>query len=93
MSGRLAEENETRIRLLSAGPKEDVIARSDIANLRVSQISLMPEGLEQMSDEEFRNLIAYILNPPQDGTPFSWRLDETGGQPAAPAPTKKAAKK
>ena len=24
----------------------------------------MPEGLEQMSDADFRNLIAYILNPP-----------------------------
>jgi putative membrane-bound dehydrogenase-like protein len=88
VSGRLAEENETRIRLLSAGPKEDIIARSDIANLRVSQLSLMPEGLEQMPDDDFRNLIAYILNPPQDGTPFSWKLEET----AAPAP-KPAAKK
>lgn len=82
VSGRLAEENETRIRLLSAGPKEDILARSDIANLRVSQLSLMPEGLEQMPDDDFRNLIAYLLNPPQDGTPFSWKLEET----AAPAP-------
>jgi putative membrane-bound dehydrogenase-like protein len=88
VSGRLAEENDTRIRLLSAGPKEDILARSDIANLRVSQLSLMPEGLEQMPDEDFRNLIAYILNPPQDGTPFSWKLEET----AAPAP-RPAAKK
>lgn len=90
VSGRLAEENETRIRLLSAGPKEDIVARSDIANLRVSQLSLMPEGLEQMPDEDFRNLIAYILNPPQDGTPFSWKNEEAA--PPAPAP-KKAAKK
>ncbi|MBI5774734.1 MAG: c-type cytochrome [Verrucomicrobia bacterium] len=78
VSGRLAEENESRIRLLSAGPKEDVLARSDIASLRVSQLSLMPEGLEQMPDEDFRNLIAYILNPPHDGTSFSWKLEETG---------------
>jgi putative heme-binding domain-containing protein len=94
VSGRLAEENETRIRLLSAGPKEDILARSDIANLRVSQLSLMPEGLEQMPDEDFRNLIAYILNPPQDGTAFSWKNEEA--PPPAPAPKaapKKAAKK
>jgi hypothetical protein len=25
----------------------------------------MPEGLEQMPDADFRNLILYILNPPQ----------------------------
>jgi putative heme-binding domain-containing protein len=90
VSGRLAEENETRIRLLSAGPKEDILARSDIANLRVSQLSVMPEGLEQMPDEDFRNLIAYILNPPQDGTAFSWRNEET--PPPAPAPKKAATK-
>ena len=86
VSGRLAEENETRIRLLSAGPKEDILARSDIASLRVSQISLMPEGLEQMPDDDFRNLIAFILNPPPDGQPFSWKNEET------PTP-KSAAKK
>src|SRR6185503_17909137 len=88
VSGRLADENESRIRLLSAGPKEDILARSDIANLRVSQLSLMPEGLEQMLDDDFRNLMAFILNPPQDGTPFTWKLEET----AAPIP-RPAAKK
>jgi putative heme-binding domain-containing protein len=93
VSGRLAEENETRIRLLSAGPKEDILARSDIETLRVSQISLMPEGLEQMPDEEFRNLIAYLLNPPQDGTEFSWKNEEMPAPVAAPAPAPKQAAK
>jgi hypothetical protein len=26
----------------------------------------MPEGLEQMPDADFRNLILYILHPPQE---------------------------
>jgi hypothetical protein len=26
----------------------------------------MPEGLEQMPDADFRNLINYILKPPQE---------------------------
>ncbi len=96
VSGRLAEENETRIRLLSAGPKEDILARSDIANLRVSPISLMPEGLEQMPEGDFRNLVAFILNPPQDGTPFSWKNEETPApvaKPASKTTPKPAAKK
>jgi putative membrane-bound dehydrogenase-like protein len=94
VSGRLADENESRIRLLSAGPKEDVLARSDIANLRVSQLSLMPEGLEQMPDDDFRNLIAYLLNPPQDGAPFSWKLEESSAPAsAAQAASGKAANK
>jgi putative membrane-bound dehydrogenase-like protein len=66
VSGRLVEETDSRIKLLSAGPKEEVIAKSDIASKRVSELSVMPEGLEQMSDADFRNLIAYIMNPPQE---------------------------
>ena len=31
VSGRMVENTETRVRLLSAGPKEDIIAQSDIA--------------------------------------------------------------
>ncbi len=69
LSGRMVENTDTRVRLISAGPKEDVIAKSDIASLRVSQMSVMPEGLEQMPDADFRNLIMYILNPPQDKKP------------------------
>src|SRR6185295_1695718 len=43
LSGRLVEDTETRVKLLSSGPKEDIIARSDIASLRVSDMSVMPE--------------------------------------------------
>ena len=66
LSGRLVEETDSSIKLLSSGPKEDVIAKSDIASRRVSELSVMPEGLEQMPDADFRNLISYILHPPQD---------------------------
>ena len=87
VSGRLVENTDTRVRLLSAGPKEDVVAKSDIARLRVSELSVMPEGLEQMPDGDFRNLIAYLLNPPGDKAPFSWRNDSGGaGVPPAAAP-------
>ena len=73
VSGRMVEDTETRVKLLASGPKEEVIARSDIASLRVSELSVMPEGLEQMTDADFRNLILYVLHPPQEqgaaGTP------------------------
>ncbi len=64
-SGRLVEETDTRIKLLASGPKEEIFAKSEVANKRVSELSVMPEGLEQMPDADFRNLILYILNPPQ----------------------------
>ena len=86
LSGRMVENTDTRVRLLSAGPKEDVVAKSDIAKLRVSELSVMAEGLEQMPDADFRNLIAYLLNPPGDKAPFSWKNDSGAGVPPATAP-------
>ena len=66
VSGRLAENTDTQVKLLSAGPKQEIIAKADIASQRVSELSVMPEGLEQMPDADFRNLILYILHPPQE---------------------------
>jgi putative heme-binding domain-containing protein len=68
LSGRLVENSDTRIKLLSAGPKEEVVAKNDIAEMRNSESSVMPEGLEQMPENDFRNLILFILNPPPAGT-------------------------
>jgi len=90
VSGRLVENTDTRVKILSSGPKEDVVAKSEIVNLRVSELSVMPEGLEQMSDADFRNLIWYILNPPQDDKPLTpeYRRQLTGetGPSASLAP-------
>jgi putative membrane-bound dehydrogenase-like protein len=66
VSGRLIEETDSRIKLLAAGPKEEVIAKSDIASKKVSELSVMPEGLENMEDADFRNLMQFILRPPQE---------------------------
>jgi putative heme-binding domain-containing protein len=66
VSGRLVENSDSRVKLLAAGPKEEVVAKSDIASMRTSELSVMPEGLEQMPDADFRNLILYVLHPPQE---------------------------
>jgi putative membrane-bound dehydrogenase-like protein len=71
VSGRLVEESNTRVKLVSSGPKEETIARAEIAKMRTSELSVMPEGLEQMPDEDFRNMVWYILNPPQDNRPLT----------------------
>jgi len=92
VSGRMVEHTDTRVRLLSAGPKEDVVAKSDIARLRVSELSVMPEGMEQMPDADFRNLIAYLLNPPGDKAPFSWRNDSGSSAGSLPASAPKGGK-
>lgn len=70
VAGRMVENTDARVKILSLGPREEVIARKDIESIRVSEMSVMPEGLEQMADEDFRNLIWFILNPPQDKKPI-----------------------
>ena len=67
VSGRMVENSDSHVKLLAAGPVENVVAKSDIASMKVSELSVMPEGLEQMPDEDFRDLIWFILNPPQEG--------------------------
>ena len=92
-SGRIIEDSANRVRLLAAGPREDVIDKSKIKSRKTSEISLMPEGLaEQLSDADLRDLVGYILNHPGDKQPFGWK--DHGAVPANPAaakPAKKAA--
>jgi len=66
ITGRIVEDTPSRLKLVASGPTEFVIARIDIDKMRTSELSLMPDGLEQMPDPDFRNLVWYILNPPQD---------------------------
>ena len=72
LTGRVVEETETRIKLLASGPTEYTIAKKDIKSvdgklaIRKLDLSLMPEGLEQMPEKDFRDLIMFILHPPQE---------------------------
>lgn len=66
ISGRIIEDTPNHIKILAAGPQEHVIGRSDIAEIRVSKFSAMPEGLEQISDADFRNLIWFVLLAPKE---------------------------
>lgn len=64
-SGRLVEDTDQYVKLLSAGPKEDVIQKKDIKEQRKSNKSVMPEGFEQiLKDDEFRDLIRFVLEAP-----------------------------
>lgn len=80
LAGRVVEDTGTRMKLVAAGPVEHAIAKADIARengqpkIRKSDLSLMPEGLEQMSDDDFRNLIWFLLNPPADKRPWTPEL-------------------
>src|SRR5207244_1560941 len=78
LSGRLVKETADHVKLLSAGDKEDVIAKADIASTRTEKISVMPEGLvDAMPDQDLRNLLWFIYSPPQDNKDKKLRIDLT----------------
>ncbi len=61
LNGLLAEDSPQRIVLKVQGGKQEVIARADIDEVNVSEISLMPEQLEkQLSPQEIVDLFAFI---------------------------------
>jgi putative heme-binding domain-containing protein len=80
LGGRVVENSDSRVRLLMAGPVEEVISKADVKSMTVSENSVMPEGLEQIPDADFRNLIWYILAPPQDGKPLDEKRRKTVGR-------------
>jgi putative membrane-bound dehydrogenase-like protein len=64
-SGRVVEDTDQYVKLLSAGPKEDVVPKKEIKERRVSEKSVMPEGFEQiLKDDEFRDLMRFVLEAP-----------------------------
>ncbi len=67
VSGRLVEDTSERVTLVGLNLRE-TIPRGQIASLQVAEVSVMPEGLENMPDQSFRNLLWYIYQPPQDPT-------------------------
>jgi putative heme-binding domain-containing protein len=61
LSGLLAEETATGLKLRRAEGAEDNLLRSEIAELRASGRSLMPEGLEQVLDPQaVADLIVFL---------------------------------
>ncbi len=83
LTGLLAEDNEQRVVLKVQGGKLETIARGEVDEIKVSQLSLMPEELEkQLKPEELSDLFAFLLldKPPSD--PAAKRLpDEPPVQP------------
>lgn len=64
-SGVIVERKEKTITLQTAD-RRVIIARDEIDEILESKLSLMPENqLKVMTDEEVRNLIAYLMGPAQ----------------------------
>ena len=65
VTGMVSNESETSVTLLRGENVSEVVARTDIAEMKSSKMSLMPEGLESQIDVQgMSDLIAYILSLP-----------------------------
>lgn len=65
VTGMVANESETSVTLLRGENLSEVLSRTDIAEMKSSKLSLMPEGLEGQIDlQSMADLIAYIAALP-----------------------------
>lgn len=67
LNGRVVEDTPSQVKLLSAGGASQVVPRDQIATITNSKQSLMPMGFGNLPDAAFRDLIWYILAPPEEG--------------------------
>ena len=90
LAGRIVEDTPGHVKLLGAGGAAQIVSRDQIATLTNTKQSLMPMGFGNLPDAAFRDLIWYILAPPEEGplTPEKKKLliqgvelPETASQP------------
>lgn len=67
ISGRMIEDTPSHVKLLAIGGAESIVPRDQIAKLENTKQSLMPMGFGGLSDQQFRDLIWYVLAPPEEG--------------------------
>ncbi|MDX1946802.1 MAG: c-type cytochrome [Pirellulaceae bacterium] len=61
LTGLLVEDSEQRVVLKAQGGKLETIAREDVEAMKISELSLMPEGIEkQLQPQEIADLFAFI---------------------------------
>jgi putative heme-binding domain-containing protein len=69
LTGLLVEDSPQRVVLKLPGGKVEAVPRADVEEQFVSQVSLMPEGVEkQLKPQEIADLFAFLVldKPPTD---------------------------
>lgn len=75
INGLLVEDSPQRVVLKVAGGKQEVIARADVDEAKVNEISLMPEQLEkQLMPQEIADLFAFLTLDKHPSDPTARRL-------------------
>ncbi|QOV90454.1 HEAT repeat domain-containing protein [Humisphaera borealis] len=70
IAGIVKSESEAEIEIYDSTAARIVVKKADVKTRKHSELSAMPEGLEQaMSPQEFADLIAYLASLKEGGTP------------------------
>ncbi len=67
LAGRVVENTPSHVKLLGAGGAAQIVPRDQVATLTNTKQSLMPMGFGNLPDTAFRDLVWYILAPPEEG--------------------------
>jgi putative heme-binding domain-containing protein len=77
VTGLLVEDSEQRIVLKLQGGKLETIPRGEVDAVKVSELSLMPEGLEkQLQPQEIADLFAFIALDKHPDDPSAKKIPE-----------------
>jgi putative heme-binding domain-containing protein len=60
IAGRLLSENEVAVELIDATGKVHELQRKDMRRLLASDLSVMPEGFEQLPPQDLKDLLEYL---------------------------------
>ena len=71
LTGLLVEDTPLHVVLKTQGGKRETISRSNVEEMKTSELSLMPEDLEKtLKAQEIADLFAFLTldKPPEDAT-------------------------
>jgi putative heme-binding domain-containing protein len=82
LTGLIAEDNEQRVVVRMPGEGEETVPRNNVKYMRVSKLSMMPEGLETALDrKDLSDLFAFLALDQSPTNPLAKPLP---GAPAGP---------
>jgi putative heme-binding domain-containing protein len=67
VAGRVVEDTPTQVKLVGINEAYEVVPTDQIAKRENTVVSLMPEGFGSLPDDQFRNMVWYLLAPPEEG--------------------------
>ena len=60
VSGRLLSESRTSVEIIDSAAKTHVIDRQDIKRIKAQDLSVMPEGFEQLPKDDIAGILEFL---------------------------------